>query len=209
MRKLAGLLTLLLFCIAPVVAQDGAPAPAPAPSQAPKQKSKPERYVPKYEISGAYTHLSFYSPTGITLGMNGWDGSFDYNVKWWLGVEGEVFGTYYNQGINGKTTIYTGMAGPEIFPFGHRKLTVFGHVLYGVGHYDLSFPALAPFPPSSITHTSDVWDAGGGLDFYLKPHLGIRLIQADYTEANFFTGSHANQGGLRVSFGVVYRFGTK
>jgi opacity protein-like surface antigen len=212
MRKLAGLLTLLLVCLVPAMAQDTAPAKAPGTSQAPK-KVKPSLYLPKYEVYGGFTYRSFYAPgVGIvpadTLGMIGGGGSFVYNLDSWIGLEAEIDGTYKDQGTNGRTVIYTGVFGPQFYPLKHRRLTPFFHALYGVGHYDLSFPKLSPFPSSSITRTASAWDLGGGVDFYVTKHLGVRAIQWDYDKQNYFSGQ-ASRGGYRISTGVIYRFGEK
>ena len=212
MRKLAGLLTLLLFCIVPVIAQDApaqAPAPTPDTSQPPKRiKSAP--YFTRYEISGAFAYRSFYAPTGPsigdTLGMKGWQGSIDYNLNPWIGVVVEATGTYKNQGVDGKTSVYTGMAGGQLYPFKHHKITPFGRVLYGAGYYELAFPSLSPFPSSSITSSSAAWDVGGGVDYFITRNFGIRAIQLDYDKEESFKASRV---GYRVSFGVVYRFGRK
>jgi opacity protein-like surface antigen len=208
MRKLAGLLTLLLFCIAPAIAQDAPQDTAQSTTQNKGQvkRPKPAPYTPKVEISAAFTHRSFYAPSGLTFGMNGWDGSVDYNLRSWLGVDVEVLGTYYDQGINGKTSIYDALVGPQIYPFKHHKFTPFGHVLIGAGHYNLAFPPLSPFPASSVSHTASAWDVGGGVDVYVWKNLGVRALQLDYDKASFFSGN-LSRAGYRVTVGIVYRFG--
>lgn len=210
MKKLVGLFILFLVCIAPAMAQDTTQGTATdkAPEQDQTKSVKAPLYTPKYEISVAFTHRSFYAPTGLTLGMNGWDASFDYNLRPWLGVEGEILGTSNDQGVNGKTTIYTALVGPQIYPLKHHKITPFAHALLGVGHYNLTFPAESPFPSSSITHTADAWDFGGGVDFYVWKNLGVRVVQLDYDKASFFSGQ-GSRVGYRVSFGVVYRMGER
>ena len=214
MKKLAGPLTLLLFFTATAMAQDQpqdtapaqAPAPAKAPEKSPPPKPKHGGYQSKYEVSGDYTHYSFYTPGGLTPGMNGWNGSVVYNYKWWLGLEGEGLGVYNHEGgNNGNTTIYTGLVGAQIYPLGHRKLTVFGHALFGGGHYELSFPPLPPFPASTVTRTGTGWEVGGGADFYVRKNLGVRAFQLDYDKTSFFSGN-SSRGNFRVTVGIVYRF---
>jgi hypothetical protein len=213
MKKLAGLLTLLLFSTAMAAGQDQPQqtAPAQAPAQTPPASpvhKKARKYVPKYEVSADYTHITFYAPSGPSFGMNGWNGSIDYNFKPRLGLEAEVLGTYNDQVKNGNTTIYTALFGPQIYPLGHRKLTVFGHALFGVGHYQLAFPPLPPFPASTVTRAGAGWELGGGADFYVHKNLGIRVVQLDYDKTDFFSGN-ASRGNFRISVGVIYRFGQK
>jgi opacity protein-like surface antigen len=173
--------------------------------------------TPKFELSGGYSRRSYYSPLG-TIGMNGWFGSLDYNWKRWLGVEGEGTGAGKNLGFSeaeglplGALHIYTFLVGPKIYPLGHRKLTPFGHFLYGGAYYRNNGPPFAGLNFQTQTSTVKSWEAGGGIDFNLSSHWGIRLIEADYGSANFFpnTSSYSNQGSHRISFGFVYRFGER
>ena len=48
---------------------------------------------------------------------------------------------------------------------------------------------------------------GGGLNYFLTPHFGLRLIQADYVRTTFPNGADNAQNDLRLSFGVVYHHG--
>jgi outer membrane protein OmpA-like peptidoglycan-associated protein len=54
------------------------------------------------------------------------------------------------------------------------------------------------------------WTAGGGLDIKMRHHLAIRLIQAEYLMTRFqdySTGATASQNDMRLSSGIVFRFG--
>jgi hypothetical protein len=213
MKRLAGLLALLMWIAVPLFAQDtqesqesqGAPASQSTPEQ-PKPHVPP--YVPKYEISLTGSYYSFYSPSSRTLGMLGWNGMFQYNFRQWLGLAGEGFGEYYNQGTNGKTSIYSGLAGTQVYPFGHRKVTLFGKALIGEGRYRIAFPSFGGFGFSAVDKSTIVYEVGGGLDYNLKKHWSIRVVQGDYDKADFFTGN-ANRAGYRISFGAIYRFGQR
>jgi hypothetical protein len=44
---------------------------------------------------------------------------------------------------------------------------------------------------------------GGGLDWNATPHIGVRLIQAEYFMTNF---ASVRENGARISTGVVFRF---
>jgi hypothetical protein len=214
MKRLAGLVALLMWMAVPLFAQDtqnsqetqAGPASQSTPEQ-PKPHVPP--YVPKYEVSVAGSYYSFYSPSSRTLGMLGWNGTVQYNYRRWLGLVGEGFGEYYNQGINGKTSIYSGLGGAQVYPFGHRKATLFGKVLVGEGRYRIAFPAFGGFGFSAVDRSTIVYELGGGLDYNLKKHWSIRMVQADYDKADFFTGSDANRASYRISFGAVYRFGQR
>jgi hypothetical protein len=57
---------------------------------------------------------------------------------------------------------------------------------------------------------SFAWTAGGGLDFNLRRHLAIRIIQAEYLMTRFqdySSGKTTEQDDVRLSAGLVFRFG--
>ena len=211
MKKLAALFGMLVIFIAPAMAQESAP-PQSTPAPAPEEPAKVKRtYVtPKVEFSGGFTYRQYYVATSTNIGMNGWYASGDYNLYRWLGVEGEVLGVGKNQGIIiGDTHIYTFMGGLRITPLGHRKLTPYGHVLYGEGYYRNTTQPLGGHNGRTVTNTVSVWEAGGGLDYNLGRHLGIRLVEADFGGGKFLNNGYSSQSSRRVSFGIVLRFGEK
>ncbi|HTR47787.1 MAG TPA: hypothetical protein VMM16_10420 [Verrucomicrobiae bacterium] len=223
MKKLAamcGLAILLLVPkMAPLMAQDQPPDQTQPPSdqtQTEPVKAKRTYFVPKYEVSGGYTYRSYYSADGTTLGMNGWYASVDYNVYRWLGIVGEFADTAKNQGIIqgvpvGDTQIYTFLAGPQIYPFAHRKLSPFGRFMYGAKYYRDAVPTFGGFPGSTITSLVRGWQLGGGIDYNVTRRVGIRLIQFDVGSSNFFpnTQNFANRSLRSVSVGIVFHFGER
>ncbi|HXQ27325.1 MAG TPA: outer membrane beta-barrel protein [Candidatus Acidoferrales bacterium] len=211
MKKLAGLFGLLVLFVVPAMAQDTTPpqsAPAPAPEE--PVKAKRTYVTPKYELSGGYTFRQYYVATNTNIGMNGWYASGDYNWKRWLGFEGEVVGVSKNQGlVNGTTSIYTFMGGVRLNPLGHRKVTPYGHVLYGEGYYRDVVPPCCGHGGATPTDLASTWEVGGGLDYNLGRHLGIRLVEADFGGTKFSNNGYSSQSSRRVSFGIVFRFGEK
>ncbi len=213
MKKARHFVLLMLFVLPAVArAQDAtqeAPPTAPqAPAQTPAPPVATERYTPEYELSAGYTHRKFYFPDGTTFGMNGGYASLDYNFKRWLGAYAEIAAVYKGRGLAGNSSLYTFLVGPQFYPFGHRKLTPFGHAFFGGGYYRNAVPANGGFSSSVQTATGSDWGGGGGLDLNLRKHLGIRLIEFDYDKVHLF-GGHIDRGDGRVSVGIVYRFGEK
>lgn len=210
MRRIVALGGLLLLWIAPAFAQGTAtppPSVSPPVPQAPVKKVPPE--TPKYEISGGYTVRSNYQPDGTKPYFSGFYASFDRNIFHWLGAEAEFTRTWKNQGvIRGDSRVYTLMVGPTLYPFGHRKVTLFGHVLFGLGRESTTTGPFAGFGVTTTTQDVRAWQAGAGLDWNRWHHWSIRLIDADFGGANF-TAAKAGTGSLRISVGVVYRFGHK
>jgi opacity protein-like surface antigen len=218
MKKLVGLFGLLALFAVPAFAQDSSTAPqdqAPTAPTAPSEPVKVKRTypTPKYEISGGFTYRTYYGPNQSTVGMKGGFASFDYNFFRWLGLEGELVGVTGPIKIPSRPAddlkVFTALAGPKIYPLGHRKLTPFGHVLFGAGINTTAVPEFSGYPGNSNAKVVQAWEVGGGLDYNLTPHWGIQVIQFDYGVAKFLGKTVPNQSSRRVSFGFVYRFGER
>jgi len=217
MKKLVVLFGLLALFIMPVAAQDSTTPPQDQAPNAPTEPTEPVRVkhtypTPKAEISAGFTYRTFYEP-GTTIDMRGGFASYDYNFFRWLGLEGELVGVRGTLKIPmmppDGVDIFTALAGPKIYPLGHRKLTPFGHFLYGEGINTTAIPAFGGYGGNTAAVFVRAWQVGGGLDYNRWTHWGIRLIQFDYGSAKFLGNGVQGQGSKRVSFGVVYRFGEK
>ncbi|MGO9588592.1 MAG: hypothetical protein ACLP3K_00925 [Candidatus Acidiferrales bacterium] len=231
MKKFAGLFALLLLVVVPVVAQDAPSQDTPpqdtsqsssssSSQTTPEENQKPEKKVstlfsPKYEISAGYSHRSFYTSGLPKVGMNGWYGSFTYDWKSWLAGEAEVQGVYktipVTEGGTENPSLYTLLAGPQIYPFKHHKFSPFGHFLYGEGYYRLAIGPYDPFGSSLTTYFSHAWEGGGGLDVHIKPHWSVRGM-FDYGSTHFHSvsgGSTTGQGSYRFAAGIVYYIGER
>jgi hypothetical protein len=234
LAAMCGLALLAFVAVKPAVAQDQTPPEQPQdqsqtqtpPEQTTPVKAKRKYPVSKFELSAGYAFRTFYAQQFLadgslgsgTLHMNGVYGSLDYNKYRWLGIVGEAVATFKNQssisdngGLNGNTGVYTFLVGPQVYPFGHRKLTPFGHFLYGAGWYRNSTNAFSGFGGGVNNNLVRAWEAGGGLDFNFKEKWAARLIEFDTTSANFYTNTNnfANRGLTRISFGIVYHFGER
>jgi hypothetical protein len=217
MRKLAGICALLAaFAATTAVAQDQSWTNQSEPASAPQAPKKVKRVytVSKYELSAGFTRRSYYEPGGGTIGMIGWYASGEYNWKRWLGGEGEVTDTWDTIKISGfppdTLRIYTFLAGPRFYPLGHHKVTPFGHILIGGGHYSSATPSFGGFHGATIAYNAYTYEVGGGLDLNLWEHWGIRMIQADFGNANYVQNAGvANRGSTRFSAGFVYHFGAR
>jgi hypothetical protein len=188
MKKLLGVLGLMVLFSVPLKAQ----------------------VTPKFQVSAGYLFDSFQTSAtyNTSLHLNGLYGSLDYNPLRRIGAEVQYSQGVKDQGTLGDNSLYTFMIGPQIYPFGHRHISVYGHVLLGEGYYRLSYPAQGGFPATVNTDSSLAWQAGAGVDVTVKKAWGIRLLEADYGHTDFF-GARPGQGSIRISFGFVYHFGAK
>ncbi|MGB0034421.1 MAG: outer membrane beta-barrel protein [Candidatus Acidiferrales bacterium] len=189
MKKLLGLLALVLLFGLPTMAQDTTPV---------------------FEVGGGFQYRSFDTPLSNRLNMAGWFVTANYNVNRWLGVAAQFDGTRSDKGPNGTWNDYGFMFGPQIYPFGHHTVTPFFHVLLGGSHVNVSFPAdpINELPALTETDSAFSFEGGGGVDWTITKHFGVRLGELDYEQQRFF-GANPVQHNYKFSAGVVVRFGEK
>ena len=153
------------------------------------------------------------------LGQNGWNVSLAGGLTRTLSVVAD-FSNHYGTnsvpfspiGSDGKGLTY--FFGPQ-YRFGAvPRLTPFAHALFGAMQANKFLPGplagSCPAPACSgvITESETAFAAafGGGLDVKAVDRVWIRLFQLDYVRANL---SAVTQNDLRVSTGLVFRFGHK
>ncbi len=189
MKKFWGILAL--------VALSGVPAMAQSPT-------------PGLEVGGGYTLRVYTSPfTAQRLFMNGWNGTAEYGIKRWLSAAVDFDGAYADTGLNGRYSIYTAMIGPQIYPLGHRKFTLFGHVLVGGGYARYRLPASGGFPITTTGSDSRTYEAGGGLEYARNSRWTIRLVEADYEGSKFFNSGGTSYSNYKYRFTIIYHFSKK
>ena len=151
--------------------------------------------TPRLEVFGGYSYLRFDSSTLGFLGssdLNGWNGAVAGNFTKHFGLVGEVSA---QSGSNLRFLDF--LVGPQV-SYRKRGATFFGHVLFGKGKTRVDLPNVGDDSGRAIA-------VGGGVDFAVTSHFGIRLIQADYLNSHTFQQAQSN---LRFSAGIVYRWGT-
>jgi len=217
MQKLPALFALFIIFGLPAMAQDIPVQETPKPEAtkpASSKKKKPQVPVPKFEFDAGYTFRSFYPPGSPRFGMNGWNGDIVYNYNRWLGVVGDFTGTYKDQGLNGKTSIYTFMAGPRVYLFGHRhRIIPYGQFLFGAGHEILNLPFNGGFPATTRTSTAYGYAGGAGIEYRFAKHWTVRVFEFDYEKTHFsdlqFLTGNPLESNYRLSAGIVYHWGEK
>ncbi len=165
--------------------------------------------VPNYELYGGYSLL--FRPYDHTQAnpfsgvMNGWDASLRVPlpiVGSWLGVKGDVSGSYRNDSPVFDPHAYFFLAGPQLsLHFG--KSTLFAHVMVGSAHLNQQVI------PSLKSGSTFAMASGGGLDLGLSRRLVWR-ITGDFYNTNFQSSDATVKGVVnsngRVSTGPVLRF---
>ena len=106
-------------------------------------------------------------------------------------------------GLSG--TMYTYTGGPRLPVPGNHRRKPFVQLLAGGGRLNASSSGI------SAGENSFAMAIGGGLDFTIRHRLAIRVIEADYLLTQFAhpDGSSAAQNNVRISAGLVFRFGVR
>jgi len=107
---------------------------------------------------------------------------------------------------------YTYLFGPRLSFRKNDRFTPFAQVLFGGVH--ASAVTLSGCTDGNCNflpaENKFAMTAGGGLDLKVHHHLAIRIIQAEYLMTSFedhSTGQSARQNDMRLSAGIVFRFG--
>jgi outer membrane immunogenic protein len=101
--------------------------------------------------------------------------------------------------------MYTYLAGPRLALRKNDRLKPFTQTLAGGGRLNASSSLV------SAGENSFVLAIGGGLDYTIRHRLAIRVIEADYFLTRFAhpDGSSASQNNVRISAGLIFRFGIR
>ena len=146
-------------------------------------------FAQKAEVFGGYSYYRFNSGVaGLgSANLNGWNFALTGKFNKYVGVTADLGGGYGTlAGVN--THLHTFLFGPQVSASA-MNVTVFGRVLAGVTHAE-----------SDNTLTTGF---GGGIDYKVLPHVGVRVAQLDYVHTSFGCGG---QNNVRYSAGVVLRF---
>ena len=161
--------------------------------------------APKAEVFGGYSFLHVTNDGG-SANFNGGTGSLAYNLTPWLGVVGDVGGYHWSQSSTDESAnAVTYLFGPKI-SYRRGPITPFVQVLFGGAHLSSSETGCGS---SCVTLSQNAFAMtfGGGVDWNATPHIGIRVVQAEYlmTRFNDVTGNN-QQNNARISTGVVFRW---
>ncbi len=184
--------------------------------------------IPKAELFLGYSYLRAvptYADGNRLVWLNGGSTSIAYNLNRHLGLVGD-FGAYTNSEIrfkgayaatvdvdNSNVAVLTFLAGPRLSFRKHDRVTPFVQALFGGVHANQVTLANCTLNCTLLpSENSFAMTAGGGLDIRVRRHFAIRAIQAEYLMTRFTsytTGNTSTQNDMRLSSGIVFRFGTR
>jgi outer membrane protein OmpA-like peptidoglycan-associated protein len=200
------------------------PTPQPTPPPAPQAKDESSfgmrgPNTPGGEVFLGYSYIRLNTDTALTRGGISVSEHFDMipggtaqitgNVNNWLGLAAD-FGGYSLWDVGGvNATMFTYLFGPR-FTLARGKWEPFVNTFAGVARINshLNIPVGDTVFFNRTFHQNAFAAAGGGgLDWNVRRHIGIRLVQAEYLYTNFTDNRDDRQNNLRVSGGIVFRFG--
>lgn len=202
-----------------------APMPADSRRASPDARGPHHRHTPKAELFLGYSYLRAV-PTlaegNRMMWLNGGSANIAYNFNRYLGVVGD-FGVFKDSELRLSTSspatvadsngnVYTYLFGPRLSFRNESRFTPFAQALFGVAR--ASQVTLSGCTNGACillpTESKFAMTAGGGLDIRVHHGFAIRLVQAEYMMTRFAdlnTGNSASQNDMRLSSGIVFRFG--
>jgi outer membrane immunogenic protein len=169
---------------------------------------------PRAELALGYSFLYSNAPPGGCgcFSLNGGNATFAWMVKpAYFALVGDVAVAHAgNIDSNGDSlTLSSFTAGGRYLPRSPRAaLQPFGQVLVGVAHASGSLVQGGSSEPANAG-AAFAANVGGGIDLRATRHFSIRLVEADYLVTTFDNGVNDHQNILRISAGIVFRFGGK
>lgn len=193
-------------------------------------ETKRAEFFAGYSFGGAEVDFSQGNlatrPYRGRTGHDGFNGSVVVNVSRYIGIKGDVSGTYESgrfsfqvpSGIqsnptttfsfNAKASLYNFLGGLQIKDnASKRRLAPFAHALVGAGHRRNTiqgggFACITIIRcPGSTKETGFAGAFGGGLDVRLGKRVALRVFQIDYNPIKFNAGTNHN---FRFSTGLVF-----
>ncbi len=203
-------------------AKPAATTAASLPATAIPQSRGADSNTPKAELFLGY---SFVPAVPFSVGnridwLHGGSTSLALNVNRYLGLVADFGGYRANKFapptggfVDASANVFTYMFGPRL-SFRHDRAIPFVQALFGGVHASevtlsgCTGIGCTPLPSESAFAMT----AGGGVDVTLTRHVALRVVQAEYlmtrfTDRSSSTGQKARQNDVRVSAGIVFRFG--
>ncbi len=199
-----------------------APTPAPKAKKSSSSSSSSDSMrgpnTPGGELFLGYSYVRFNATPALTPGGATVTEHFDMipggiatitgNINNWFGLTADFagYGLHDVGNVNGK--LFTYLFGPR-FAMRRGKWVVFGDALGGGARVTSTLKGIPDtrFFNRSFHSNAAAMAAGGGVDFNASKHVGIRLGEAEYLMTTFSDNHNDRQNNLRLSGGLVFRFG--
>jgi len=167
----------------------------------------------KFEISAGYSYVRArtVTTTGCCFSLNGGSASVAYRANDWFSIVGD-FGGFTNGNVlkSGLSlTVYTYTFGPRVSIHKFKALTPYGQALFGGGHATgtLYTSGFTPGGAPASAKNAFAMELGGGVDASISTHFAVRVAQVEYLFTDFPDGFTNHEHNLRITTGIVFRFG--
>jgi opacity protein-like surface antigen/outer membrane protein OmpA-like peptidoglycan-associated protein len=210
----------------PVASLPDAPLPESSMGAAMPYTGGPSIGVPRFELFLGYSYVQAVPKLAFgnrLVWLNGGSASLAFNLNRTLGLVAD-FGDYtnsqmrfqgaYNSTVNvdnANSAVLSYLFGPRLSYRKYDRITPFAQVLLGGVHAnEIALDNCTVGCVLLPSENSFALTAGGGLDLKVSHHFAVRLIQAEYMMTrftNYTTGASGTQNDMRLSAGVVFRFG--
>lgn len=199
-----------LFLLLPFAVVSVRPVFAQAPAQPDPAIERPSRA----ELALGYSLLRSNAPPGGCgcFNLNGGGAAFAWKVnpaQFALVADVTVAhaGAISNSGESLTLSAFT--AGMRYVPqIGHTRLQPYGQLLAGIAHSSGSLVE-GSNPGAANAGAAFAANIGGGLDLRANRRFSVRLVEANYLLTTFDNGTNNHQNNLRLSAGIVVRFGSR
>lgn len=208
---------------AAATASDPQPQATPAPTPKAKKSSSSDSMrgeeTPGGELFLGYSYVRFNTNAAATPGGPSVSQNFDMipggiaqlsgNINRWFGLTADFAGYELHNVTNVDAKLYTYLFGPRFVLVRTHRWTIFADALGGGARISgsLNGPANTIFFNRSFHTNAAAAAAGGGLDFAASKHVAIRVAEAEYLMTTFTDNNNDRQNNLRLSAGLVFRFG--
>lgn len=185
----------------------------PLSAQFPAPSGTSDAPLGEVSLGYAYVHARTVNPGGCCFNMHGGNVSVSVNLNEWLALVQDFSGlsgsNVNNSGFDLRIFSYTGE--PRIFLNKSGSWTPFVHSLFGGAHAGGTLYTRGFQQDSAPQHPQDSFAMilGGGFDFNVNQNLAIRAAQADWFFTKLPNGDTNRQNSLRITSGVVFRFGSR
>ncbi len=164
------------------------------------------------EVALNYTYVHSNAPPGGCgcFSWNGGSAAAAWHVNSSFAIVADFAGVHAGRidssGLS--PTLVSYLFGPRYtYQAREGKLIPYSQILLGGAHAsDGYFPSGTG---NSSSANAFALTAGGGLDITVAQHVAIRAGQVEYLYTSLANGVNGHQNSLRVSAGVVFRFGSR
>jgi outer membrane immunogenic protein len=164
--------------------------------------------APTIEVGADYDYVRSNAAPGDCgcFALNGGDGWFAYDFSKAFSAMAEVSGQHASNPDNSGSnlTLISYLFGPRYSWRNASHLEPFGQVLLGAVHASGAIATGSAGPQNAFAMT-----AGGGVDIGITRRFALRAFEADYYYTGFNNGTNDHQNNLRISAGLIVRFGAR